>query len=141
MNLNAQAYQQYKKTSVETLAPEKLLLMLYDGAIKDINNAINAIETDNLNLAHNEIIKTQDIIIELMSTLNMDYEISNSLFSLYDYIHRQLIQANIQKDIKILQEVQGFVTELRDTWQEAGQKVKTSRMPKAEISQGINIKG
>lgn len=119
MNMNAQAYDQYRKTSVETVAPEKLLIMLYDAALKNINNAKNAIVQKDMNLAHQDIMKTEDIIIELMSSLNMDYEISASLYSLYEYLLHQLAQANIKKDITILDEVNEFVLDLRNTWNEA----------------------
>ncbi len=128
MSMNAQVYNQYKKATVETASPGRLLLMLYDGAIKNINNAIIAINTKDNNKAHNDIIKTQDIIMELMSTLNMDYEISKSLYSLYDFLMNRLIEANINKDAKMLEEVAVFVGELRDTWQEVVKKQSNAQM-------------
>lgn len=137
MNMNAKAYDQYRKASVETVAPEKLLLMLYDGAIKKICNAKKAIEDQDINRAHQEIIKTEDIIMELMCTLNMDYEISNGLFSLYEYLHNQLVQANVKKDIRLLNEVEGFLSELRDTWQEAMGKIKTMAPTPVELVEKI----
>lgn len=145
MNMNAQAYNQYKKTSVETVAPEKLLLMLFDGAIKDINNAKRAIEAKDINLAHQEIIKTEDIIIELMSTLNMEYEISLNLFALYEYLLYQLTQANYKKDVAILNEVEEFLAEIRETWAEAAKEIKIApaAAPKLEpvAPKTINVKG
>lgn len=124
--MNAQAYDQYRKTSVETVAPEKLLLMLFDGALKNINNAKKAIEDKDINRSHQEIIKAQDIVIELMSTLNMDFDISHSLFLLYEYMHNQLVQANIKKDVVILEEVEVFFAELRETWNEAMVSLKNT---------------
>lgn len=126
--MNAQVYDQYRRSSVETVSPGKLLLMLYDGAIKNLNNAIAAIKANNINQAHNDIIKTQDIIVELMSTLDMSYDISKSLFSLYDYIMNRLIEANINKDTKILEEVSLFIADLRDTWQEVVKKQGNAHM-------------
>ncbi len=126
--MNAQVYDQYKRSSVETVSPGKLLLMLYDGALKNINNATLAIKDNNINQAHNDIVKTQDIIVELMSTLDMSYDISKSLFSLYDYIMNRLIEANINKDAVILEEVGAFVGELRDTWQEAVKRQGNAHM-------------
>ena len=126
--MNAQVYDQYKRSSVETVSPGKLLLMLYDGALKNINNATLAIKDNNINQAHNDIVKTQDIIVELMSTLDMSYDISKSLFSLYDYIMNRLIEANINKDAVILAEVGAFVGELRDIWQEAVKKQGNAHM-------------
>ena len=126
--MNAQVYDQYKRSSVETVSPGKLLLMLYDGALKNINNATLAIKDNNINQAHNDIVKTQYIIVELMSTLDMSYDISKSLFSLYDYIMNRLIEANINKDAVILAEVGAFVGELRDVWQEAVKKQGNAHM-------------
>lgn len=147
MNMNAQAYDQYRKTSVETVAPERLLLMLYDAALKNINNAKKAIVQKDMNRAHQDIMKTEDIIIELMSTLNMDYEISASLYTLYEYLLHQLAQANIGKDTAILDEVNGFILDLRNTWNEAIKGLNNTPAPikdaaaEAAPLKTINIKG
>lgn len=62
--------------------------------------------------------KSQAIVAELMSTLNMDIEISKQMLPLYEYMNHRLLQANIQNDISIIEEVEGLVTEFRDTWKE-----------------------
>ena len=98
--------------------------MLYDGCIRFIKQAVERINNKNMQEAHDAIIRAQDIILEFMSTLDMNYEISQNLLALYDYMHGQLIEANIQKDADILQEVLELLTELRDTWAEA---VKNTR--------------
>lgn len=97
MHMNAQVYDQYRKTSVETLSPAKLLLMLYDGALNFLSNAKKAIEEKDIPRAHSQIVRAQDIVVELMATLNMDIPLSNQLYALYDYIHRRLVEANIKK--------------------------------------------
>ena len=125
MSMNAQAYDHYKKATVETVAPEQLLVMLYEGAIRFINNAEQAIEAKDANLAHQQIIKAEDIVVELMSTLKMEYEISQGLFDLYGYLYQQLVQANVKKDIALLEEVKGFLVELLATWLEAIKSLKT----------------
>jgi len=140
--MNAQAYDQYRKASVETVTPEKLLIMLYDGAIRKLDNAKKALEDKDINRAHQEIIKVEDIIIELMSTLNMDYEISHNLFVLYEYLYNQLVQANFKKDSGMLSEVQSFLMELRETWSEAIKNQKTAASPEAvhkPADQGLNV--
>lgn len=145
MNMNAQAYDQYKKASVETVAPDKLLLMLFEGALRNINNAKKAIVISDINQAHQQIIRVQDIIIELMSTLNMDYEISHSLLALYEYLLNELVQANVKKDVEILEQVEGFIIELKDTWQEATKELKTPPPKVNNDTQAslktINVKG
>lgn len=136
----AQAYDQYKKTSIETLSPGKLLLMLYDGAIRNVKDAREAIKTKDYNMAHNRIIKAQDIVTELMVTLNMEYDISKQLYSIYDYIYRRMVEANVNKDTEILDEVEGFLTELRDTWQEVVKKQAGNGI-EARQMQNLSIKG
>jgi len=112
-------YQQYQQQSVMTASPGELVVMLYNGCIRFIKQAIECINSKDLMAAHNAIIRAQDIIVEFMSTLDMKYEISHNLLALYDYLHRRLVEANIKKDTAILEEVLTFVTELRDTWAEA----------------------
>lgn len=139
MNMNAQAYNQYKKASVETVPAEKLLLMLYEGALKNINNAKKAIEANDINQAHQQIIKAEDIIIELMSTLNMDYDISHKLISLYEYLLNELVQANAKKDISKLELVEEFLSDLKNTWEEAIKQLK-SASPAEKADQQPQIK-
>jgi len=117
-------YQQYQEQSVMTASPGELTLMLYNGCIKFINQAKLFIEQKNIEKANNAIIRAQDIIQELMVTLNMDYEISNNLYALYDYMNRRLIDANISKDNRVLDEVLSLVSELKDTWVEVIKKTR-----------------
>lgn len=138
MNLGAEAYNQYKKTTVETVSPGRLLIMLYDGLLKNINTAITAINDKDYNLAHNSMVKAQDIVMEFMSTLDMNYEISKNLYSLYDYMLNRLIAANIAKDTAILEEVGELTQELRDTWQEA---LKNTSIPVKHNTANISLKG
>jgi flagellar protein FliS len=140
LNMNAMAYDQYKKTSIETLSPGKLLVMLYDGAIKNIDSAKKAINDLDMNTAHQQLTKTQDIITELMCTLNMDYDISHSLYSLYDYLQYRLVQANINKDVQILDEVRTFLVDLRNTWDQAA-KMTGAKLQSSASASGLSIKG
>jgi len=111
-------YQQYEQQSVMTASPGELTLMLYNGCIKFIKMGIKYIEEDNIEKANNAIIRAQDIVNELTVTLDMEYEISEQLQLLYEYMGRRLIEANISKDMGILREVEGLMAELRDTWAE-----------------------
>ncbi|HZJ58559.1 MAG TPA: flagellar export chaperone FliS [Clostridia bacterium] len=115
----ANPYQKYQQQSVMTATPGELTLMLYNGCIRFIKQAQLGIEAGDIEKAGNSILRCQDIIEELMITLRPDYEISNSLSALYDYIYNQLVDANISKDASKLNEALGLVTELRDTWAEA----------------------
>jgi flagellar protein FliS len=122
-----QHYQQYQQQQVMTAPPDKLLLMLFDGAIRFCNQAKKALEDVCLEECHKYIVKAQGIILELKNSLNMDYELSHQLFSLYDYLHRQLVEANIKKETALLDEVIGFLTELRQTWAEAAVQARRER--------------
>jgi flagellar secretion chaperone FliS len=112
-------YEVYQKNQVSTAKPEELTLMLYNGGLKFLQQAKMAIDNKDLPKANTLIMKTQDIITELMVTLNRDYEISNNLYTLYEYMKQRLIEANMKKDIKILEEVVGMLQEIRTTWQQA----------------------
>ena len=122
-------YQQYQQQQVFTAPPEKLLLMLYDGAIRFCNQAKKAIGDNNNEEANSCLIKVQNIIRELMGTLDEDYEISKSLNPLYDYFYGRIVEANIHKDCASIDEVLGFLVELRQTWAEAIVLIKGMKRP------------
>ncbi|KMY55470.1 flagellar biosynthesis protein FliS [Bacillus sp. FJAT-27231] len=115
-------YQTYSNNAVTTASPGELTLMLYNGCLKFIHQAKQAIADQDIQAKNTSIQKAQAIIQELMVTLNMDMDVSENLLSLYDYLNRRLIEANIKNDTAILEEVEGFVTEFRDTWKEVIQK-------------------
>lgn len=112
------AYNAYKKNSVTTASPGELTLMLYNGCLKFLGKAKLAIEQKHIEEKNYNIQRAQAIIAELMSTLNMDIEISKQMLPLYEYMNRRLVEANIQSDVAIIEEVEGLVTEFRDTWKE-----------------------
>mgnify|MGYP000890506612 FL=1 len=127
MNANRMnPYNQYRMTSVQTANPEKLLLMLYDGLVVCLKQAKQAVEEKKMDQAHTSLIQGQDIITELMNTLNMDYDISENLYKLYDYQRQQLIEANIKKDAEIIDQVLTFTSDLRQTWAQAVDQTKGS---------------
>ena len=111
-------YQSYQQNSVNTASPGELTLMLYNGCLKFITLAKKAIKAGNVEDKNTNLIKAQNIIHEFMVTLNMDIKVSEELMVMYDYIHRRLVEANVKSDETILEEVEGLVTELRDTWKQ-----------------------
>lgn len=121
-------YQQYKQNVVNTSTPQELTLMLYNGLIKFLKLSVQSIEENNKEKTNNNIGRAQDILEEFMSTLDMNFDISNNLYSLYDFMYWHLVSANIKKDKFMIQEVISLAEELRDTWTQAmklakGQKV------------------
>jgi flagellar protein FliS len=112
------AHNAYKQNSVTTASPGELTLMLYNGCLKFLHKAKLAIQDKNIQGKNTNLQKAQAIISELMSTLNMDIEISKNMMALYEYMNTRLVEANIRNDISIIEEVEGLVTEFRDTWKE-----------------------
>ncbi|WP_289140202.1 flagellar export chaperone FliS [uncultured Brevibacillus sp.] len=123
------AYQQpaqaYQTNSVTTATPGELTLMLYNGALKFIKQTRAAIESGKWDKANEYNIKTQDIISELIITLDRKYPVAEQMILLYEYLQRRMVEANIQKDTAILDEVEGFVVEFRDTWKQVMILAKT----------------
>lgn len=118
MTAQTNAYNAYKQNSVTTASPGELTLMLYNGCLKFLGRAKLAIDEKNIQDRNYYIQRSQAIIAELMSTLNMDIEISKQMLPLYEYMNQRLTEANIKNDVAIIEEVEGLVTEFRDTWKE-----------------------
>jgi len=112
---------QYQQTQVQTSSPEMLLIMLYDGAIQFLNKARIGIENNDIEEIHNNILGAQRIITEFMSTLDMKIggDVARNLYNLYDYLHYRLVQANLKKDIAMVDEVLVHLKDLKQTWEEA----------------------
>ncbi len=119
-----QALNQYKQNAVLTATPEELTLMLYDGAIKFMNIGKYSIENKELEKAHSSLVRAQDIILELNYSLDMNYEISKELRVLYDFVLAKLVDANINKDSKAIEEALTIVNDMRDTWKEVMKQIK-----------------
>ena len=111
--------QSYQDNSVNTASGPQLTLMLYNGCMKFINQGIKALESGNYEAKNVNLQKAQDIIRELMITLDPEVEMSNQLMPLYDYIHFRLQEGNIKNDVEQIKEGLELVTEFRDTWREA----------------------
>lgn len=121
------AYNAYKTNSVNFASKEQLLLMLVDGAVKFAKIGRQAVLDKDVKKAHENIVKTQDIFYELMLSLDVVQggEWSESLMQVYDFIVRRLTDANIKKDINIMNEVIPLIEEVRDMWNEAYKVSKT----------------
>lgn len=116
-----QAYAAYANSKVLTASPAELTLMLYDGAIKFCNIAIVAVEKNDIEKAHNNIMKTERILIEFQSTLDHKYPVAKDFDQVYTYLISRLRDANLKKDATILEEVLKHLRTMRDTWKEVMQ--------------------
>jgi flagellar secretion chaperone FliS len=111
-------YQTYQNNSVTTASPGELTLMLYNGCLKFITLAKKGIQDHDIEMKNVNIQKAQNIVSELMVTLNMDMDVSKNMMSLYDFINRRLIDGNIKNDVEAIEEAEGLIIEFRDTWKE-----------------------
>lgn len=117
-------YQAYQQNSAMTASPQELTLMLYNGSLKFIRIARKAMIENNFEVKNTNMIKAQAIVQELRITLNQDIEMSKNLEQLYEYIYSRLIDANMKNDLEILEEAEGYMIELRDTWKQVMELVK-----------------
>lgn len=110
-------YDQYKRMQVETASQGRLIIMLYDGALRNLRSAKSSINNKDINGAHTMLIKTQNIIRELNITLNMNAgEISQNLRKLYLYMIKCLVEANMAKDNAKIDEVIELLSTLKEAW-------------------------
>jgi flagellar protein FliS len=116
-------YSAYRQTSVATATPEKLLLMLYDGAIRFLRQARLAMEQQDLESTNKWLGKLQDIFVELNTSLDLDQgEIALNLRKLYEFYQNEVIIANVEKNVDRLQPVEEFLKLFREMWAEAAKK-------------------
>ena len=111
-------YEEYQRNKILTASPAEITLMLYEGAIKFCNIAIMAIEQNDMEKAHINIMKTQRIIEEFRNTLDRKYQVAEEFDKIYVYVLQRLFEANVHKDKEILEEVNTHLRSLRDTWKE-----------------------
>ncbi|NLY88436.1 MAG: flagellar export chaperone FliS [Firmicutes bacterium] len=110
-------YERYRQTQIQTAGQLDLIIMMYDGAIRFINQAKKALADKEFIPANKAMQRAQDIIDELNISLNPEAgEIATNLRNLYVFINQRLIQANVKKDEKILDEVLQLLTTLRSSW-------------------------
>ncbi|WP_067727099.1 flagellar export chaperone FliS [Oceanobacillus damuensis] len=128
------AYQTYQNNSVNTASGGELTLMLYNGCMKFIKQAIKDMDEKNYEAKNRNIQKAQNIIQELMITLDPNVEISKQILPLYEFMKYQLKEANIKNDSAKLQEVLVFVTDFRDTWKQVIIKNRQQ-----QFSQGAHV--
>lgn len=131
----------YKEVSVRTATQGKLIVMLYDEAVKQLDLAVSLLQakTRQLDKVHNALIKTQDIVTELMAGLDFDRggEIARNLMSLYVFFNEKVREGNMKKDPQPLVQVRAFLADLRAAWVQ----IAHSQVELPATSPGVNIAG
>ena len=144
MNAYANAGHQaaaYKSQQVTNAGPEQLTLMLYSGAARFVTENIKAVEEGRFDDAHKAHLRAQDIVLYLIDTLDMQYEIAHNLYKLYDYIKFRLNEANLKKDVAQLDEAKGLLIDLRDTWNEAMKKAQEEKVLEGKAAPALDHTG
>lgn len=121
MAASPKAYGQYRQVQVNTASPGKLILLLYQGAIRAMKQSIDMTEKKDFEGKGNALIKAQDIIMELNLALDMNVggEISDSLRRLYLYIYKRLVDANLNLNTGYIEECVGIMERLLGAWEVA----------------------
>src|SRR4051812_44156355 len=129
-------YQQYRATKGETAGSVDLVVMLYQGAVRFIRVGIEAMEREDPKAAHQNLVRAQDIVVELLGSLNREAggQVAEQLASVYDYCFRRLVTANVKKDPAPAREVIGILRDLGTAWQEiAAQQRQAQSKGKAAV--------
>jgi flagellar secretion chaperone FliS len=125
--------QAYQRTQTETASPGELVIMMYKGAIKFLGSARQNLELGDLEATNRQLLRAQEIILELMVSVDVNVgPVAKNLFDLYEFMHRHLVQANIRKDGRMIEEVEQLLRELAPAWEQAVQASrKVTTLPTA----------
>jgi len=120
------SYQQYRKHDVMMASPAELIVMLYNGGIKFLKLGKMDIEKKDFEAANAHLKRAQDILVELMMGLDLQYEIAGDLLKIYEYLHREVIRINAAKDGDGITPVIEIMAGLREAWVQVQKECKTS---------------
>ena len=109
----------YLTASVSTATPARLLVMLCERLVVDVDRAVDALRRGAPSEAHAPLLHAQEIVLELNSSLKPDWQGSAGVAALYDYLYQQLVKANVAKDLAIAESCLPLVVGVRDTWRDA----------------------
>lgn len=125
MQLNSFSPQQaYQRQGIMTASPAELIIMLYDGCIKNMKLAVISYESGDIDATNRCLIKAQAIIEELVNSLDPNIELSEQLFSIYEYLLTELASINVRKELERISDLVEIMIELRDTWREVAATTK-----------------
>ncbi len=116
MAVMANSYQKYVKHDVMMATPMELVVMLYTGCIKRLRLGQMAIEKKDYEAANSNLQRAQDIVMELMLGLDLQYNIARDLMAIYDFVHGQIIRINSTKDASMIDSIVEIMTGMRDSW-------------------------
>jgi flagellar protein FliS len=126
MAVMANSYQQYVRHDVMMATPMELVVMLYTGCVKRLRLGQMAIDKKDYEAANGHLQRAQDIVMELMMGLDLQYDIGRDLLKIYEFVHRQIVEANMAKNAGLLGPVADIMGSLRETWIQVQRENKTS---------------
>jgi flagellar protein FliS len=135
-------YQAYQNTQIQTSNQKQLIVMLFDGMNRFMNRAIQAIEDQDIEVAHANLHRTGQILLELLSTLREDKggNIAVNLKKIYIYCYERIVIANLKKDASIVRDVQAILSNLGNGWKQIGRNKAEGRFSSAAPRQ-IRVTG
>ncbi len=137
---NSDPYEKYKETQIKTATQGKLIVMLYDGAIKFLNHAKKAMQDNRIEESHTKLTRTQDIIMELVLSLNLEAgDIAKKLHNLYLYINTRLMEANMYKKTEPIDEVLKILTDLKEVWEQVASQSTPGNDTALNKNTSVNI--
>lgn len=122
---NRNGYQAYQKNKYDTASPHKLILMLYEGAIRFCNQASRALDNQNITDANVALQKAQNVVYELITCLNFKEggSIATNLHRIYTYVIDLLIKANTEKNKSLIEEALELLVDIKSAWEQIGKEV------------------
>jgi flagellar secretion chaperone FliS len=119
----ATAQQAYRDSAILTAPPERLVVMLYDGANRFLIQGATAMRAGDLTMMNDRLRRAEAIITELRATLDMSAgEVASNLESIYSFCQRLLLEARLNQDAEKIEQVAKLLRELRDAWDEVAGK-------------------
>ncbi|MCI5696376.1 MAG: flagellar export chaperone FliS [Treponema sp.] len=142
-----QAYNAYRDTNVKTASQGRLIVLLYEGAVKQLTLANSMFDENgklpvrSIEAFGKAILKAQEIITELQVSLDMEKggEIAKNLMSLYIFFNKELTETNISKDQKRLKPIMKMISDLCESWRQAA--ASSANAPQTQVQQTLNIQG
>jgi flagellar protein FliS len=125
------AYHAYRQTQTQTASPGELVVMLYRGAIRFVSKGIAALESQDIQGSHTNLVRAQEIIAELLGTLDLARggDIADQLLGIYEYMTRRLVDATLGKDLAPAREVERVLRDLLPAWEEAARQAAPASAP------------
>lgn len=118
MMATANPYERYRQQGVLMANPVELVVMLYDGCIKQLKLARIAINEKKFDNSNNCLQKAQMIIVELLNSLDFHYPIAKELMNIYDFVLTQIIEINISKSESAILSLIEILSSLREAWEQ-----------------------